>query len=523
MADRSQETVLVVEDDDGIAYLQSQSLGRAGYKVLCASSEAEANRYLSCDDIDLIILDYRLPGGRTGLDLFAELKAACHDQPVIMVTGYGDETLIIQALRAGVRDFVSKSDGYLEYLPIAVERVLSQVHLEKRLADSDRQLRQAQKMEAIGTLAGGVAHEFNNLLQAIQGYTRYAMEGLDPDDERSKDLQQVLNASDRAAALTRQLLGFGRREVLQMADIEPNVLVRDLVKMIRPLIGEHIKIDLTLAEDVGLVHADMGHVQQLLMNLCVNARDAMPLGGQLIIKTENLQLTGSYCEFHQNVKAGRYLLLTVADTGCGIPPDVKDHIFEPFFTTKEVGKGTGLGLAQVYGVIQQHQGTIHVYSEVGAGTTFRVYLPTIDHASPAVLAPTHEKARGGTETILIAEDDAMIRELAVRMLQRAGYNTITAADGEEAVRLFEENLDSVSLALMDVVMPRLSGRDAYQKMKAMKPTMPAVFCSGYDPQMAQVGFVVDDELPLLQKPFDPELLLETIRLALDEASCPMMN
>ncbi|MEX0611064.1 MAG: response regulator [Pirellulales bacterium] len=520
MVDRAKETVLIVEDDEGIAYLQRQTLERAGYLVLCADSEAKALAYLAHNDVDLIILDYRLPGERTGLDLYADFKAAGYNQPVVMVTGFRDETTVVKALRAGVRDFVTKSDEYLQYLPLAVERVLVQIRLENRLAESDKQLRQAQKMEAIGTLAGGVAHEFNNLLQAIQGYTRYAIEGLDPEDERRKDLEQVIHASDRAADLTRQLLGFGRREMLQLTDIEPNSLVRDLVKMMRPLIGEHIKLDLSLDEDVGIIHADAGHIQQLLMNLCVNARDAMPEGGQLVIKTENLVLTDAYCEYHPDVKPGRYLVLDVADSGCGMTAEVKDHIFEPFFTTKGVGKGTGLGLAMVYGVAQRHQGTIHVYSELGAGTTFRIYLPTMDHASVAAsAAPVQEVASSGSETILIAEDDPLVRQLAVRMLERAGYQTITAADGEEAVRQFERNIDRIPLALLDVVMPRLGGREAFEKMKALNPNVQAIFCSGYDPQMAQVGFVVDDDLRLIQKPFVPELLLATIREILDNQPC----
>jgi CheY-like chemotaxis protein/two-component sensor histidine kinase len=374
-------------------------------------------------------------------------------------------------------------------------------------------------MEAIGTLAGGVAHEFNNLLQAIQGYTQYAMEGLNPEEERCKDLQQVLEASDRAAALTRQLLGFSRREVLQMTDVEPNGLVQSLTKMIRPLIGEHIKIELLLGENVGMVHADPGHLQQMLMNLCVNARDAMPQGGQLSIRTEDVVMTNSYCDVHQDLQPGRYLMLVVADTGCGIPAEVREHIFEPFFTTKETGKGTGLGLAMVYGLVQQHRGAIRVYSELGIGTTFQIYLPVVDGRSEAYLAPIEEQSAGGNETILIAEDDPTVRELTVRMLQRAGYQTLTAADGEEAVRLFEENMDQISLALLDVVMPRLGGREVFQKMKAIKPTLGAVFCSGYDPQMGQVGFVMDDEFKLIQKPFNPKLLLAAVREALDEVVC----
>jgi signal transduction histidine kinase/CheY-like chemotaxis protein len=397
-------------------------------------------------------------------------------------------------------------------------------HRTEELEKRDRQLRQAQKMEAIGTLAGGVAHEFNNLLQAIQGFTRYAMEGLKPGCDAHTDLLQVLEASDRAVALTRQLLGFSRREVLQKTDVEPNSLVRSLAKMLSPLIGEHIKIELELDPQVGFVHADASHLQQLLMNLCVNARDAMPEGGQLTVRTENAVLTPAYCELHQDVEPGRYLMLAVSDTGSGIPAEIKDHIFDPFFTTKGIGKGTGLGLAMVYGMVRQHQGAIRVYSELGAGTTFRIYLPTTDHAAPAAMAATSAPARivrGGTETVLVAEDDPTVRQLAVRVLERAGYRALTAVDGEDAVRLFREHSSEISCALLDVVMPRLGGREAFQHIKALDPAMKAIFCSGYDPSMAQVGFVMDDDARLIQKPFVPEALLTALREVLDGKPCQL--
>lgn len=389
----------------------------------------------------------------------------------------------------------------------------------EELAKRDEQLRQAQKMEAIGTLAGGIAHEFNNLLQAIQGYTRFAMEGLETDSERYNDLQQVIEASDRATTLTRQLLGFSRRDVLEMTSIEPNALVTSLMKMIQPLIGEHITLETKLGENVGVIHADVGHFQQMLMNLCVNARDAMPLGGRMTIRTEDLVLNQAYCDAYGDIRPGRYLMLSVADTGSGMPPDVKEHIFEPFFTTKEVGKGTGLGLAMVYGVVKQHLGAIRVYSEVGIGTTFRIYLPTVDHEAAESIAIPAAPVQGGTETILIAEDDPVVRELTVRILTRAGYDTITAVDGEEAVELFQKNSDRIALALLDVVMPRLAGREALDRIQAIRPDTKVLFCSGYDPEMAQVGFVMEGDHRLLHKPIDPDVLLRTIREVLEDELC----
>jgi two-component system, cell cycle sensor histidine kinase and response regulator CckA len=249
---------------------------------------------------------------------------------------------------------------------------LRDVTARKRL---EGQLAQAQKLEAVGVLAGGVAHEFNNLLQAIQGYTRFAMEGLAPDEQRYQDLEQSLQVADRAALLTRQLLGFGRRQVLERVDVDPNRLVLDLIQMLRPIIGEDIEVRTHLAEDAAAIHADPGLLQQLLVNLCVNARDAMPAGGQMTLGTENIVFDQAYCEAHADAKPGRYVMLSVTDTGCGMPPEVRQRIFEPFYTTKEAGKGTGLGLALVYGVVEQHGGNIRVESELGLGTTFRLYLP----------------------------------------------------------------------------------------------------------------------------------------------------
>jgi two-component system cell cycle sensor histidine kinase/response regulator CckA len=517
MSPASSESILVVEDDEGVSYLQSRALERGNFQVTTVASAEEALHALATHRFDLALLDYRLPGLDTGLDLYAQMKAAGHDVPVIFVTGFSDENTVIKALRAGASDFVTKSSEYLEYLPEAAERVLRQKRLERQLALSEAQLRQSQKMEAIGTLAGGVAHEFNNLLQAIQGYTLYAMQGLDEKDERRQDLQQVLKASDRAATLTRQLLGFSRREVLQLADLEPNAQVEDVVKLLRPLIGANIQIEMNLSQEVGIVHADAGHLQQLLMNLCVNARDAMPVGGKLLIKTENLYLNDEYSELQRDLAPGRYLVLSVADNGCGIAPEVRERIFEPFFTTKGVGKGTGLGLPMVYGVVRQHKGTIRVYSELGLGTTFRIYLPTIDHATAKPSDACKGVTRGGHETILIAEDDPLVRDVAVRILQRAGYQTLIAADGQEAVDLFAAHREEISLALLDVVMPGMGGRNVCDTIKASKPDTEVIFCSGYDPEMAGVDTLPAQAERIVQKPFDPEKLLNIIRDALDKA------
>ena len=387
--------------------------------------------------------------------------------------------------------------------------------LEAELAQRDEQLRQSHKLEAVGSLAGGIAHEFNNLLQAIRGYTRYAMEGLQPDEQRYQDLEQVVKASDRAAVLTRELLGFSRRQVLERGNVDPRELVADLVKMLRPLIGEQIDVQVSLATEAGSLHADRGLLQQMLLNLCINARDAMPEGGRLTLKTQRVVLNQKYCELHPAMKPGTYVMFSVADTGCGIPPEMKQRIFEPFFTTKGVGKGTGLGLAMVYGCVQQHGGIINVYSEPNLGTTFKIYLPIAAEAACVVDEILAAPATGGKETILIAEDEPMVRDLAVRILARAGYAVLVAADGAEAVEQFEAHADDVSLVLLDAVMPKLTGHQAYDRIKLKNPTLPAVFCSGYDPEMDQVKPLLKQGVRMVQKPFDPDVLLRTVREVLD--------
>jgi PAS domain S-box-containing protein len=382
--------------------------------------------------------------------------------------------------------------------------------------EAEEQLRQAQKMEAVGLLAGGMAHEFNNLLQAISGYTRFAMKGLFPEDQRYDDLQEVCKATDRASTLTRQLLGFSRRSALQPKCANPNDVVRDLAKMVRPLIGEQILLEVICDDDLGTLWADAGQLQQALLNLCLNARDAMPSGGKLLLKTESVVLGDTSWDYGFHTEPGRYAVFTVADTGCGMTPEVRQRIFEPFFTTKGVGKGTGLGLPMVYGTVQQHKGAIHVYSEPGKGATFKVFLPLTrqNHEADAVEeAPLPPR---GTETILLAEDEEMVRGLAVRILQRAGYTVLAASDGEEALCTFMEKREAIALVILDAVMPKLTGQEVYRRIQDAAPRTKVIFCSGYDPETAQSGFMLQRRLRMIEKPFLEDTLLRTVREVLDE-------
>ena len=409
----------------------------------------------------------------------------------------------------------SWEDGGELFFTGIIRDVTDRKRAEEELHKRDEQLRHSQRLEALGTLAGGVAHEFNNLLQSIQGYTQYARDSLEVGDPRRQDLDLVLTATSRAASLTRQLLGFSRRQMLQFVDLDPNHVVQEAGQMLRPLIGEHIQLEVVLGEDVGTIYADPTHLQQLLMNLAVNARDAMPGGGQLLIKTERVELSSAAVAIYPGLSPGSYVALTVSDTGCGMTPDVLEHAFDPFFTTKDVGQGTGLGLASVYGVVTQHRGTIRVYSEPGIGTSFKVLLPVVTRSVEHSASPTIGPRARHHELILVAEDEPLVRDLTVRTLERAGYRTLYATDGRDALDIFERRRDEISLVMLDVVMPRLNGHEVYQRMREVSPGIRVIFTSAYDLETAQLGFIGDHGLRFVQKPCGPAALLQTIREVLD--------
>ncbi len=377
------------------------------------------------------------------------------------------------------------------------------------------QLRQAQKMEAIGRLAGGVAHDFNNVLTAIFGYVDILREELPADSTAQRDLAEVRKASERAASLTKQLLAFSRQQVLEPMVLEPTALIEDFEKMLHRLIGEDVELRLSLARDTGNVLADPGQLQQVLMNLAVNARDAMPTGGKLILETANAELSEQYAELHQPVVPGRYVMLAVSDTGTGMTPETRARIFEPFFTTKEKGKGTGLGLSTVYGIVKQSGGYVWVYSELGRGTTFKIYLPRVD-AAPDTLLPAREPVTvAGTETILLAEDDAVLRPLAKGLLEKLGYTVLDAADAVEALEAARQYTEVIHLLLTDVVMPGASGRELARRLESHRPDVKVLYVSGYTDDAIVHHGMLEPGLNFLQKPFTPAALARKVREVLD--------
>ncbi len=404
---------------------------------------------------------------------------------------------------------VRAPDGALECFEFIVDDVTEQRALEERL-------RQTQKMEAVGRLAGGIAHDFNNLLTAILGSVDFLRRALGPEHPEHAETEEIQKAAVRAADLTRQLLAFSRQQVLAPKVLELDALVTNLEKMLRRLIGEDVELRFVPKAPRAAVRADPGQLEQVIVNLVVNARDAMPRGGRLTIETARVDLDAAYAWEHGTVEPGRYALLAVTDTGVGIDRAAQARLFEPFFTTKEFGKGTGLGLATVYGIVKQSGGYIWVYSEPGRGATFKVYLPRVELAGEPVAAPQPPaRALGGTETILLAEDEPAVRNLARRVLEKHGYTLLLAATGRDGVRLAEQHGSPIDLLVTDVVMPEMGGRELAQRLTTWQPSLKVLYLSGYTDDAIVHHGVLDAGVAFLQKPFKPDELVRKIREVLD--------
>jgi PAS domain S-box-containing protein len=394
--------------------------------------------------------------------------------------------------------------------------VAEDVTERKRL---EAQMRQAQKMEAVGRLAGGIAHDFNNLLTAILGETELALLDLASDHPLAETMREVRRQAERAAALTRQLLSFSRRQLVEPTHFNLNELVQDVERMLRRVIGEDIELVLRLDPALGVVFADRALIEQVLVNLAVNARDAMPQGGRLTLETANLTLDETYVERHPYAKPGAYVMLAVTDTGVGMTDEVQAHVFEPFFTTKEPGKGTGLGLATSFGIVKQAGGHIGVYSEPGLGSTFRVYLPRSE-AAPAPAGAVQPGPPRGNETILMVEDDQSVRKIGARVLRAQGYVVLETASADEALRAVAAHAGPIHLLMTDVVLPGMSGREVADRVRAARPGVRILFTSGYTSDDAVQQRLLDQAVAFLQKPFSRDLLCQKVRQVLDAPPHP---
>jgi PAS domain S-box-containing protein len=404
-----------------------------------------------------------------------------------------------------------RDDGNAIFFELFAEDVTERRALEQ-------QLRQAQKMEAIGRLAGGIAHDFNNLLMVISGYSEFLLERIGPDPALRGPTQEIANAAERATSLTRQLLAFSRKQMLAPQVVDLNGVVTENLKMLNRLIGEDIDLVMVPGSDIGAVKADPGQIEQVVMNLAVNARDAMPQGGKLTIETANVTLDANYARFHSPVKPGDYVMLAISDTGMGMDTETQTHIFEPFYTTKGL-KGTGLGLSTVYGIIKQSEGYIWVYSETGKGTTFKIYLPRVDAAftQPEALPTTtaNERPGPGHETVLLVEDEENLRQLTRQFLVSQGYSVIEAADGGAALRLSQAHQGPIHLLLTDVIMPGINGRELANQVSSSRPEMKVLYMSGYTENHIGHNGTLDEGVTLLQKPFTLPALKAKVREVLD--------
>jgi signal transduction histidine kinase len=424
-----------------------------------------------------------------------------------------------------VREFeVSKlpmfnADGTRKALLVLARDVTERNRADATRQNLEAQLRQSQKMEAIGQLAGGVAHDFNNILTIIHGNMSLLLDsGRLPADE-SGLAQEVLQAAERAAALTRQLLLFGRKSVIQARDLDLNELVGNLTRMLRRTLGDDIALRTVYAPGLKAVHADPGMIEQVLLNLAVNARDAMPGGGTLTLATSLVEFATGQLPRNPDASAGTFVCLAVADTGAGMPPAILARIFDPFFTTKEVGKGTGLGLATVYGILRQHGGWVDVESELGRGSEFRVYLPATERPCPGNEPKPHEPVLlpAGTECVLVVEDEPSVRLLVVNLLKRFGYRVLAAETGVEALKVWAKHGSEIDLLFTDITMPDgMTGRELARRIQEQRPGLKVIFTSGYSADLANLDVGAVEGLNFLQKPFSPAQLAESVRACLDQ-------
>ena len=518
MGENSQPHVLVVDDDPFIREMAREYLTEADFTVSEAENGVKALQALENLRPDIIMLDVVMPE----MDGFATSLAVrrmpgCEVVPILIMTALDDHDSINRAYEMGATDFITKPINWM----ILVQRIrymtraMRMVNKQKRL---EEELQQAQKLEAVATLAGGVAHDFNNLLQTIQGFSEMLLYNMHEDDPSFRALNRVMDAVESGGKLTRQLLTYSRKVKSEKRPINLNDQVRQAHQLLERTIPKMIEMDLLLEEDLKLVDADPVQMEQVLMNLVINARDAMPEGGRLVIKTKNIRRPDKQCESHPTSTPWEGVVLSVSDTGHGMDKETRKQIFDPFFSTKAPGKGTGLGLSMVHGIVENHQGRITCRSTPGAGTSFRIYFPVAESSLGKMAVEEKRGEQGGNEIILLVDDNETIRQTGEEMLARAGYTVLTASTGEMALDIYAQNSEEIALVLLDLIMPGMGGARCLQELLKKNAAINVVITSGYSPVDQTMKTIEACTREFLRKPFTYEQLLSTVRKVLDGES-----
>jgi two-component system, cell cycle sensor histidine kinase and response regulator CckA len=502
---------LIIEDcEDDFALLVCELKRYYALEFSNVQTSAAMEAALEKERWDIVFTDYNLPEF-SGPEAIHLLKTKQPTTPIIVVSGTIGEVRAVELVMNGADDYVMKDN--LARLLASTQRALKasedrrkRNEAESALKKTEEHMRQLQRLEAIGNLAGGVAHDFNNLLMIIMGYSDMVLGKLGPNDSMRPEIEQIRKAGTRGANLTRQLLAFGRRQVQQPRSIDLNALIIEINKMIRRLLPQTVEIDLCLSPDLKRITFDPGQMEQVLMNLVINARDAMPDGGRITIETANVTLSEEYARTHVSARPGPHVMLAVADNGCGMDAQTLERIFEPFFTTKELGRGTGLGLSTVYGIIKQAKGNIWVYSEVGRGSVFKVYLPQIDGTPTSGEHPSVVMPAVAAGSVLLVDAHQEVREMMGAILRQAGYVVIDATNSESALK----STEGVELLITDMVMPKMTGFALAERLRERLPNLKVLYTSGYSPHFSSQPPALTDSDSFLEKPFTPNALIKKV-------------
>lgn len=500
--------IIIIDDDEFLRELISKRLIKEGYCVLCASTGSTGIEAVLTEKPDVILLDQRLPD-MTGMEVMKEVRTKGLAVSFIIMTGQGDEKLAVNMMKNGASDYLTKDTDFLDLLPLSLERILSGIITSRKLQESNeenerlqQQLIQNQKIDSMGRLAGGIAHDFNNMLGAILGHAELALEMTEDGTSVQRELLEIKKAALRSSDLTRQLLAFARKQMVKPSVIAINDEVELMLKMLNRLIDEQISLKWIPGKELWNVLIDASQLDQILVNLCINARDAIQGTGIITIETGNISFQHDFYNNYEKISSGDYVVLSIKDDGCGMSDAVKASLFEPFFTTKEKGKGTGLGLATVYGAVKQNKGFVDVVSEEGTGTTMRIFLPRcLDDTMKKDNSPEQEPVTYDNVTVLLVEDEPMILEIAETLLKRMGFSVITADNPKDALNLAHANSGLVDILMTDIIMPEMNGRDLAKNIHFFYPHIKVLFMSGYTADIIDHYGLSQENVHFIEKPF----------------------